>query len=79
MTQLKKHRLFVYGAHYALEDTVENSLKGMWRPPRLTKSHFWYAARLDSPNLTADMLFALCMSIKQLKKIHFSLIFKLKS
>lgn len=44
MTQLKKHRLFVYGAHYTLEDTVKNSLKGMWGPPRLSKSHFWWLA-----------------------------------
>lgn len=36
-----KNRLFVYGAHYTLRDTVENSLKGMWGPPRLSKSHCW--------------------------------------
>lgn len=55
MTQLKKHRLFVYGAHYTLEDRVKNSLKGMWGPPRLSKSRFWYATRLDSLSLAADV------------------------
>lgn len=39
LTQLQKHSLFVYGAHYTLEDRVENSLKGTRRPPGLSRSH----------------------------------------
>lgn len=39
LTQLQKHSLFVYGAHYTLEDRVENSLKGTQRSPGLSRSH----------------------------------------